>query len=411
MTNLNGVVTLILAGGEGTRLGDLTEDLRAKPSVPFGGKYRIIDFMMSNCLNSGLKNILILTQYRSHELNKHLRLSWPSNMMHGFSVEPVPAQQIHGEEWYRGTADAVYQNLSIIESEGDFTTAAILSGDHILAMQLGQMYEYHKKSGSVFTVCAMSVPSSEAHRFGVIEVDEDDRIVGFAEKPECPKEIPGKPGMSYISLGNYFAELDYLKEVLAENSREPDTKHDFGKDIIPKMVGDGMPVFAYDFRNNRVPGQEEHYWRDVGTVRAFHEANMDLVEMKPELNLYNDQWPFRTPADNLPPAKVNSLAMKDGICSEHWIASGGCIIEDSFLRKTVLGRKVRVYGASVEESVVFSGVSIGCGSKLFRVIVDECVTIPPDTEIGIDHKADEARGLSIDEESGIVIVPKGFVFV
>lgn len=409
MPDLNDVVTLILAGGVGTRLGPLTQN-RSKPSVPFGGKYRIIDFMMSNCLNSGLKNILILTQYRSHELNKHLRLSWPSNMMHGFSVEPVPAQQIRGEEWYRGTADAVYQNLSIIEDEGDFTTAAILSGDHILAMQLGQMHTFHKESGSVFTVCAMSIPASEAHRFGVIEVDEDDRIVGFAEKPKHPKEIPGKPGMSYISLGNYFAELGYLKEILTENAEDPKTAHDFGKDIIPKMVEDGMPVFAYDFRNNHVPGQEEHYWRDVGTVRAFHEANMDLVEMKPELNLYNDQWPFRTPADNLPPAKVNSLAMRNGTCSEHWIASGGCIIEDTFLRKAVLGRKVRTFGASIEESVVFSGVRIGYNSKILRAIIDEDVVVPPGTEIGIDPKVDHSRGLHIDQESGIVIVPKGFTF-
>jgi glucose-1-phosphate adenylyltransferase len=405
---LKDVVTLILAGGEGRRLGPLTRN-RSKPSVPFGGKYRIIDFMMSNCLNSGLTNILVLTQYRSHELNKHLRLSWPSNIMHGFSVEPVPAQQIHGEEWYRGTADAVYQNLSIIGSEGDFTTAAILSGDHILAMQLRQMYEFHKNNGSVFTVCAMSIPAQEAHRFGVIEVDADGRIIGFEEKPEHPKEAPGKPGMSYISLGNYFAELEYLSEILEEDNGSPETDHDFGKDIIPKMIDDGMPVFAYDFLDNHVPGQVEHYWRDVGTIQAFFDANMDLAAMKPELNLYNDLWQFRTPEDNLPPAKINSLTMKNGTCSEHWIASGGCIIEDTFLRKAVLGRKVRVYGASIEESIIFSGVKVGHRSVLHRVIVDEDVIIPPGTTIGINHKADKARGLYIDKESGIVVVPKGFV--
>lgn len=409
MSDLKNVITLILAGGVGTRLGPLTQD-RSKPSVPFGGKYRIIDFMMSNCLNSGLKDILVLTQYRSYELSKHLRKHWPSNSMHGFSVEPLPAQQLHGEKWYRGTADAVYQNLSIIESEGSFTTAAILSGDHILAMHLEQMHAHHKRNGSAFTVCAMSVPSSEAHRFGVIEVDKNDRIVGFAEKPKHPKEIPGRPGMSYISLGNYFAELEYLTDVLRKNAEDPKTAHDFGKDIIPKMIEGDMPVFAYDFRSNRVPGQEEHYWRDVGTVQAYWEANMDLAEMKPEFNLYNDQWPFRTPADNLPPAKFNSLAMRDGICSKHVIASGGCIIEDAFLRKAVLGRKVCIYGASVEESVIFSGVSIGFSSKILRTIIDEEVEVPPGTEIGIDHRADEARGLYVDRDSGIVVVPRGFKF-
>lgn len=408
MPNLKDVVTLILAGGRGERLGKLTRN-QSKPAVPFGGKYRIIDFMMSNCLNSGLKDILVMTQYGSYDLNKHLRLHWPSDPMHDFSVEPVSAQQMYGNKWYDGTADAVYQNLPIIEREGDFTTAAILSGDHIIAIQLEQVHGFHKKNCSVFTVCAMSLPSSEAHRFGVIEVDEDNRIVGFAEKPDRPKEIPGKPGMSYVSLGNYFAELEYLTEVLREDAKDPKSEHDFGKDIIPKIVADGMPVFAYDFRDNNVPGQTGHYWMDVGTISAYWESNMDLAAIDPKLNVYNKKWPIRTPSDNLPPAKFVETAGR-GCTLKNSTASGGCIIQDSTLIRSVLGRDVIVYDSLIEESVIFSGVKIGYGSKVFRAIIDENVTVPQGTEIGIDHDVDKARGLDIDEESGIVVVPKGFVF-
>ncbi len=404
---MRNVITVILAGGVGSRLAPLTDPC-TKPAVEAAAKYRIIDFMMSNCLNSGLDHILVATQYRSHELNKHLADNYPSNAMHGFYVRTVPAQQLHGEMWYQGTANAVYQNLGIIKNEGDFGTIAILSGDHILAMDFSQMYAYHQARQSVFTVCAMPVPTAEATRFGVLEIDSDWRIVGFEEKPAKPKEIPGRPGYSLASMGNYFAELAHLSEWLAQDASRPDTSHDFGKDIIPGMLAAGVSLCAYNFLDNEIPGQSEHYWRDVGTIEALHAANLDLVEIKPELNLYNKAWPIRSAQDNLPPAKFNQTASGD-FRPTNSVVSGGCIIEDSSLIRSVLGREVRVFASVIEESVLFTGVRIKHGCRLRRVIVDKEVRIPAGTSIGFDHEADRARGLTIDE-SGIVVVPRGFQF-
>lgn len=408
MNAMKKVITIILAGGAGQRLRNLTEHC-AKPAVQFAAKYSVIDFMMSNCLNSGLKHILIATQYRSHELNKHLSRNWPSNPMLDFSVQTLPAQQIHGEMWYQGTANAVYQNLDIIASEGDFETVAVLSGDHVLAMDFSQMYDYHQAKKSAFTVCVMPMPTAEASRFGVLEIDAKWCIVGFAEKPKCPKQIPGMPGYSLVSMGNYFAQLTELSKWLSIDAQKPDTEHDFGKDIIPGMLAAGVPLYAYNFLDNEISGQSEHYWRDVGTIQALLEANMDLVHIKPELNLYNKEWPIRSAQDNLPPAKFNETTER-GCRPRNSVVSGGCIIEDSNLSMAVLGREVRVYGSTIEESVIFSGVKIKHGCHLRRVIVDKDVRIPPGTSIGIDLAADHARGLTVDEDSGIVVVPRGFVF-
>lgn len=404
---MRNVITIILAGGVGSRLSPLTDSC-TKPAVEVAAKYRIIDFMLSNCLNSGLLHILVATQYRSHLLTKHLSDNWPSSAMHGFYNRTVPAQQIHGETWYQGTANAVYQNLSIIESEGDFQTAAILSGDHILAMDFGQMYAYHRSKQSVFTVCVMPVPVAEASRFGVLEIDDNWRIVGFTEKPVDPKEIPGMPGQCLVSMGNYFAEMNELEEWLTRDASKPDTSHDFGKDIIPGMLEAGVPLYAYNFADNVIPGQSEHYWRDVGTIEALHAANMDLVQIKPDLNLYNKEWPIRSAQDNLPPAKFNET-VPHGCHIRNSVVSGGCIIENSSLHLAVLGREVRVDGSTVEESVLFTGVKVKEGCHLRRVIVDTGVRIPPHTSIGIDHVADRARGLTVDD-SGIVVVPRGFRF-
>jgi len=327
----------------------------------------------------------------------------------GFNVYTIAPQQVFGEEWYRGTADAVYQNLDTVREHGSFDTVCIMSGDHITAIDLSQMYQYHQEMESMFTVCAMSVPSQEAsERFGVIEVDETNRIVGFEEKPKYPKEIPDKPGMSYISLGNYFANFHRLASYLGEDANATDTDHDFGKDIIPQMVGAGEAVYAYDYRENRIPGQKEHYWRDVGTVRGYHEANMDLVQYEPQINLYNEKWPIWTPADNLPGAKFVRPHERLGI-GERFIVSGGCIIEDTYLCETILGRNVRTYGSKICRSIICSGAVVGPGSSLSRVIVDEDVFIPPKTKIGHDAEHDKARGLFVDD-SGIVLVPKGYVF-
>jgi glucose-1-phosphate adenylyltransferase len=401
------VITVILAGGVGSRLAPLTDPC-TKPAVEIAAKYRIIDFMMSNCLNSGLHHILVATQYRSHELSEHLADNYPSNAMHGFFVRTVPAQQLHGEMWYQGTANAIYQNLGIIASEGDFQSIAILSGDHVLAMHFGQMHAYHLAKQSAFTVCVMPVPVAEASRFGVLEVDSDWRIIGFEEKPDHPKEIPGRSGYSLVSMGNYFAELESLSEWLTRDATRPDTSHDFGKDIIPGMLAAGASLYAYNFLDNAIPGQSEHYWRDVGTIEALHAANLDLVRIKPELNLYNKEWPIRSAQDNLPPAKFNQTASGD-FRPTNSVVSGGCIIEDALLVHSVLGREVRVYGSSIEDSVLFTGVKVKHGCQLRRVIVDKGVRIPERTSIGFDHAADRARGLTVDE-SGIVVVPRGFRF-
>lgn len=277
-------------------------------------------------------------------------------------------------------------------------------------MDFGQMYDYHKRKGSVFTVCVMPVPTAEASRFGIIEVDADWHIIGFDEKPKYPKEIPGRPGFSLASMGNYFAELNFLKLMLGQNAENPNTGHDFGKDIIPEMLTAGVPLYAYNYLDNNVPGQRENYWRDVGTVRALWEANMDLVCIKPELNIYNKEWPIRSASaqNNLPPAKFNETT-KNGCRVRNSVVSGGAIIEDADLFMAVLGRNVRVYGSIIEESVLFSGVKVKEECILKRVIVDNGVRIPPRTHIGVNHDYDRARGLYVDD-SGIVIVPQGYEF-
>jgi len=405
---MNNVLALILAGGQGSRLGPLTWH-QSKPSVQFG-KHLIIDFVMSNCLNSGIYNMMVFTQYRAQELIRHIQHHWPSDRMRESFIDIVPPQQLHGDEWYRGTADAVFQNLSIIEKSGDFSDLAILSGDHVFTMDFGQMYEFHKNKKSVFTVCALPVPTNEAGRFGIIEVNADSMIIGFEEKPEYPKEIPGRPGWSFISMGNYIVARSYLRDILHENVRDQETGHDFGKDIIPAIVRRGDSVYAYDFRKNVVLEQRHNYWRDVGTVESLWAANMDMVAMEPELNLYNQKWPIRTPHDNLPMAKMNSFKKaRGGKCSQQFAVSGGCIIENSYFYKSVLGRETRVYGSEVTESVIFSGVHISNGCVIRRAIVSEGVKIPPGTNVGVNLEEDKRRELYVDE-SGIVVVPEGFVF-
>lgn len=411
MRALNKVITVILAGGVGSRLAPLTDPC-AKPAVQFAAKYRIIDFMMSNCLYSGLHRVLVATQYKSHELIKHLSDNWPTNAMHEFYVHPVPAQRLQGDNWYLGTANAVYQNLDIIESEGDFQTVAVLSGDHVMAMDFRQMYDYHRARQSVFTVCVVPVPIAEAYRFGIVQVDADWHIIGFEEKPkENPKEIPGRPGFCLASMGNYFAELKELSQWLIKDAERPDTTHDFGKDIIPSMLDARVSLYAYNFYDNVIDGQSEHYWRDVGTIQALWEANMDLVRIKPELNIYNKHWRIRSANDNdnLPPAKFNDTIDGPGCRLKNSLVSGECIIEEASLVSSVVGFGVRVYRSVVEESVLFSEVKVRDGCFLRRVIVDRGVLIPPGTTIGIDHEVDRARGLTVDD-SGIVIVPRGFRF-
>ena len=409
ISDMRDVLAVILAGGPGSRLKPLTEN-RSKPSVPIG-KRLIIDFVLSNCHNSGMSNMMVLTQYKAQELIRHIQRHWPTNSMYRSFIEIVPPQMMYGAQWFQGTADAVRQTLPLIEESGNFSDLAILSGDHVYMMDFREMYAVHKQKDSVFTICAMPIPASEARHFGIVEIDEDGRVIGFEEKPpRNPKEIPGQPGWCMTSLGIYFANREHLVSTLVDEAEHHQALNDFGKDIIPHMIRRGDPVYIYDFRENKVSGQEIPYWRDVGTIGSYYATCMDLVAMKPELNVYNKHWVIKTPKDDLPEAKMNSFKVMDGKCSQQFLVSGGSIIEESYLSRSLIGRGVKLYGAEIIESVILEKVKVREGAIIRRAIVDEGVIVPHGTEIGVDHKADRARGLYVDKDSGIVVVPKGFVF-
>lgn len=399
------VITLVLAGGVGSRLEPLTAH-RSKPAVEFGGKYRIIDFVMSNCHHSGLRRVMTLVQHKAQDLIDYLQDHWSSASRFD-SMHIVPPQRLTGDAWYRGTADAVYQNLSLIRRRGTFETVSILSGDHVFAMDFSEMFEYHKRKEATFTVCAIPFPTSEASRFGILEVDAEWRIVGFEEKPEHPKEIPGRPGWSLVSMGNYFAEFEPLARALEEDAHRHGSKHDFGKDIIPRMVCAGEAIYAYDFQGNTIAQRNKGYWRDVGTVGSYFDANMDLIRISPDLNVYDVDWPILTPADNLPSAKFPETKPPGNMVRNSSV-SGGCIVQDSKLIDTVMGRRSRVYGACFDGVVMLSGSVVMNGCQIRRTIIEGGNCIPEGTQIGCDLAADEALGLAVDKESGIVIVPEGF---
>ena len=401
MEDLLGV---ILAGGAGNRLRPLTS-IRAKPAVPFGGKYRIIDFVINNFINSGLRNIKILVQSLSQPLINHVNKLWPSVPVYNFYVQAIPAQKRVSEEWYKSTADAVYQNLNIFVDNPQYKRAAIFSGDHIFKMDVSQFDRFHQEKGADFTISTMVIGAVDAGRFGIIEIDEQNRVIGFEEKPDHPKEIPGKPGFCLTSMGNYIADISTLTEILHKDAKTEGSTHDFGKDVIPFMLKKGLRLFAYDFNVNKVPGEEQMYWRDVGTIRSYWEANMDLVSIKPELNLYNDLWPLRTTPDFTPPAKC---VFRQWLM-DNSIMSGGCIVTEAQLSNSVLSQRVRVErGALLCESVIFSGVTIGEGAKIRKTIIDKNVQVPPFTRIGFSREEDEARGFKISD--GITVVPKNYVF-
>ncbi len=395
---------MILAGGAGNRLRPLTS-IRAKPAVPFGGKYRIIDFVINNFINSGLRNVKILVQNLSQPLINHVNKLWPSVPVYGFYVQAIPAQKRVSEEWYKSTADAVYQNLNIFVDNPQYKRVAIFSGDHIFKMDVSQFDRFHQEKFADFSISTKVIGTEDARRFGIIEIDEQNRVIGFEEKPEHPKEIPGKPGFCLTSMGNYIADISTLTQILHEDAKTGGSTHDFGKDVIPFMLGKGLRLFAYDFAENKVPGEELVYWRDVGTIRSFWEANMDLVSIKPELNLYNALWPLRTTPDFTPPAKcVFRQTLIDNS-----IMSGGCIITQAELSNSVLSQRVRVErGSLVLESVIFAGVKIGEGAKIRRTIIDKNVQVPPFTRVGYSREEDEVRGFKISD--GITVVPKNYIF-
>ena len=403
---MNGVLAVVLAGGKGSRLEPLTRD-RAKPAVPFGGAYRIIDFTLSNCLNSGLRKILVLTQYKAMSLDRHINLGWRSLLCHelGEFVDIIPPQQRIDEHWYQGTADAVYQNIYALEKERP-EYVLILAGDHIYKMDYGHLIERHVASRADMTIGALRVPASESRHFGVMQVDNEERVIGFDEKPLVPKTIPGDPEHILASMGIYVFTARFLFEQLCIDATRADSAHDFGKDIAPSIIGTHR-VMAFPFLDeNR---KRDAYWRDVGTLDAYFEANMDLVSVDPQLNMYDDRWPIRTYQPNFPPPKFvfaeegpNGRAGQalDSITCQGSIVSGGRVV------RSILGPNTRVNSfARVEDSILFEGVDIGRHTKVRRAIIDKGVHIPPGVEIGYDHELDRARGFTISE-GGITVIAK-----
>jgi glucose-1-phosphate adenylyltransferase len=395
------VLAMVLAGGRGERLYPLTRD-RAKPAVPFGAIYRIIDFTLSNCIHSEIRRIYALTQYKSTSLHRHIQFGW--NILSaslGEFIEAIPAQQRIDEHWYQGTADAFFQNIYTIQQERP-DLILILSGDHIYKMDYRKMIDFHVENKADLTVGAIRMDRRLSREFGVIQVNEDWQIIGFEEKPEEPKTIPGDPEGILASMGIYVFPTEILVRRLIEDARS-DSTHDFGKDIIPAMIKKDR-VFAFDFRKGDRGGMG--YWRDVGTIEAYFEANMDLVSVTPQLNLYDPQWPIFTYQSSDPPAKTvleEEGRMGTAINS---ILSNGCIISGGSVKRSVLSPRVVVHSyAEVEDSILLEGVDIGRHAKIRRTIIDKDVQIPPKTEIGYDLDED-AKRFTVTE-SGIVVVPKG----
>jgi glucose-1-phosphate adenylyltransferase len=400
------VLSIVLAGGEGKRLLPLTAE-RAKPAVPIGGRYRLIDFVLSNLVNSGFLKIKVLTQYKSDSLNTHVSRGWRLPAMLDLYVELVPAQQRLSKEWYRGSADAMFQSLHVITDE-DPDYVAIFGGDHIYKMDVNQMLDFHLETQADVTVAAIPVPVDEARAFGVLAVDDSGKVVAFDEKPARPREIPGRPGWALASMGNYIFSTDTLVDELQRDQDQDGSAHDFGKNVIPAMVGRSR-VFAYDFLENEIPGQLEHergYWRDVGTVASYFQANMDLLAVSPQFDLYNPRWPMRTWAQPLPPAKfvfADEEHARMGIATDS-LVSEGCVVSGGRIDRTILGPSARINSfAHVEESILFDGVDVGRHARIRRAIIDKGVHIPPRTEIGYDPVADARRFSIVD---GIVVIPK-----
>lgn len=402
------VLGIVMAGGKGERLYPLTKD-RAKPAVPFGGKYRIIDFVLSNFVNSGIYSIYVLTQYKAQSLMRHLEQGWRlSDFMQDRFITAVPAQMRNGGEWYQGTADAVFQNLYLIQRCNP-RLIAVFGADHVYRMNIGQMVEEHRTKGAEATVAVLPVKIEEASHFGIVEIDEDWRIVGFEEKPASPRPIPGEPGYALASMGNYLFDAATLLETLAADAHDPTSTHDFGRDLLPALLGKGQ-IHAYDFRKNRIPlpfkWEEPSYWRDLGTIEAYYEATMDLRAVNPSFNLYNQSWPIRTMGSGDPPAKFvfdEEGRRGEGINS---IVGEGTIVSGSLVRGSVIGQNVRIHSYSlIEDSILMDWVEVGRGCRIRRTIIDKNNVIPAGTEIGYDPAKDRERYFV--SEDGIVVISRG----
>lgn len=398
-------LAMILAGGAGTRLFPLTQS-RTKPAVPFAGGLRLVDLVLNNFVNSDLLKIYLLTQFKSQSLNIHLRQAWYLSGLTGNFIDAIPAQMRMGKRWYEGTADAIYQNIRLIEQH-DPDNVCIFGSDHIYKMNVRQMVRYHEKSGAALTVCATRVPISEAHRFGVIEVDENFRMTGFEEKPATPKPLPGNPNMALVSMGNYVFDAQVLYKSLYADAEDKLSSHDFGHDIIPKLYKDKQ-VQVYDFTQNTIPGEiHSHYWRDVGTLYSFWEAHMDLLACEPQFELNNEKWPLRSFHPPVPSARIFADEGGHHASILNSIVSSGCKIVGARVERSVLGFNVHLgAGSRLHECVILGKAHIGAGSYLNRVIADKGVSIAPGTEIGVNPQQDKARGLTITDE-GLTVIAKG----
>lgn len=401
-------LAMVMAGGLGTRLHPLTRD-RAKPAVPFGGKYRIVDFVLSNLVNSRIYAIYVLVQWRSQSLIEHLKDGWQfGGPISDQFVTPVPAQMRMGESWYQGTADAIFQNLNLLDDYRP-DLVAVFGADHIYRMDIQQMIDFHLERKAAATVATIPVPVEEASQFGILDVDSGMRVRAFEEKPATPpRPLPGAPGRCLASMGNYLFDPDVLRRALAEDADISSSRHDFGHDLIPRLI-ERIPIYAYNFMSNRLQGDSEDnlsYWRDVGTIDAYYEANMDLRDARPHLNLYNPRWPLRTAYYNQPPAKF--VFDENGRRGQalHSVVSEGCIISGGTVRNSILGRSVFIHSwAAVEDSILMDYVEIGRHARVRRAIIDKNVFVPAGDEIGYDLARDRERFHVTD--SGLVVIAKG----
>jgi len=401
-----GVLTFIMAGGKGERLLPLTRD-RTKPAVPFGGIYRIIDFTLSNCINSGLRKIYVLTQYKSASLQKHIRLGWnilPSEL--GQFIELLPAQQRVGDTWYLGTADAIYQNLYTLEMDKS-DEVLILAGDHVYKMNYYTLIDFHRQAEADLTVGVVEMDKDKAPQLGVVEVDSLGRVTGFQEKLEKPKTIPWDPKKVYASMGIYVFKHPVIEAELQEDAKKRNSTHDFGKDIIPQMLKKGLKVVAYNFIDENK--REAQYWRDIGTIDAYYEANMDLLQVDPVFNLYDKDWPIRTYQEQFPPAKTvysgEEIAGRVGLVLDS-LVSGGCLVSGGKVQRSILSPNVRIHSYSeVYDSILMEGVNVSRYAKIKKAIIDKDVGIPQGTVIGYDLEEDKKKFHVT--ESGIVVVAKG----